>query len=91
MCIEGNKEGTSAIKGSRQTHTLWGKLFSVNPKKSDFEETEVAEEFLQTGISITEGPEGRIRNGKTGEKGWGRNDEIVCSERMQFWDKLEFC
>lgn len=34
-----------------------------------FEGLEAAEEYHQSGISITEASDGRVRNGKTGENG----------------------
>lgn len=93
--MEGKQERTFTVKGPRENHALWVRLFSnnINPKNGDFEETEVADEFLQSRISITEGSDRKVRNEKTGEKGWDRNinNRIVCrDERMENWEKLEF-
>ena len=63
------KKNLRERKNSRENHALLGRLFLIHPNNSDFAEREVAEGFLQSTVSITEGHEGSVRTGKAGEKG----------------------
>ena len=75
--IKKKKKNIRERKNSRENHALLGRLFLIHPNNSDFAEREVAEGFLQSTVSITEGPEGRVRTGRAGEKGYGKNNEIT--------------